>query len=188
MNNANHRVFFAIDLEPSIKTQLLTYQENFNELDAQPIDAANLHITLSFLGELTERKIETILDGLSPIEQNPFELAIKDPIYLSGAKILALEVEDKSKQLLKLKESIESNLRSITHFNIEKRPYLPHVSLFRKVEQFPDLILPIEQSISVNSFCLMASIATKNSVRYEIIEQWWISPEMSVKEQLIGKN
>jgi len=188
MKKANHRVFFAIDLDPIIKTQLMSYQDNYIDLDAQPIDAANFHITLSFLGELTERKIETIIDGLSPIEQNPFELTIKDPIYLSSAKILALEIEDKRKQLQQLKDSIESNIRSITHFNIEKRDYLPHVSLFRKVEQFPDFFLPIQKNLLVDSFCLMTSVATKKSVRYEIIEQWRLNPKISIKEQLVGKD
>ena len=188
MNKSNLRVFFAIDLEPFIKTQLLSYQEKFIDLDAQPIDAANFHITLSFLGELTERKIETIIDGLSPVKLNPFELTINNPIYLASTKILALGIEDKRKQLQQLKKGIESNLRSMTHFNIEKREYLPHISLFRKVEEFPEFFLPIQQSLSVDSFCLMASIATKKSVRYEIIEQWRLNSERSIKEQLIGKN
>jgi len=188
MKQAKHRVFFAVDLEPILKTQLLSYQGNFIDLDAQPIDAANFHITLSFLGELSERKIETIIDSLLPPKQNSFDLTIKEPIYLSSSKILALEVEDKTNQLQKLKDIIESEIRSVTHLNIEKRAYLPHISLFRKVEEFPEFFLPIQKEIQVDSFCLMVSIPTKNSVRYEVIEEWKLNSGRSVKERLIGKS
>lgn len=188
MNQPSYRVFFAVDLSPDTKMKLLSYQEKFIDLEAQPIDPANFHITLSFLGELNERKIETIMDNLSPIKQNSFNVILKEPVYLSSSKILALEVEDKSKQLKKLKETIESDIRSVTHLNIEKRDYLPHVSLFRKVETFPEFTLPIHNEIQVDSFCLMASLPTKNSVRYEIIEDWKLSSGSSIKEQLIGKS
>ncbi len=186
MKKPTHRIFFAIELNQTIKTRLLGFQDRLLTIDANPIKAENFHITLCFLGNVSEPKIESILDGLNPPSMTPFKVSIHHPLYFSNSKIMGLAVDDGKKQLARLKSHIENQLQAITHFDLEKREYKPHVSLFRKVEQLPENLPVFQQDFSVDSFCLMASVPTKKSVRYEVIEEWRLGKNQSVKESLIG--
>ena len=186
MRTQTHRIFFAVDLPAEIKTKLLTFQDRLITLDANPISAENFHITLSFLGDVSENKIESVLDHLKISSFESFKVKLEYPLFMSQSNILALEVDDGKTELTNLKNSIEKKLQTISHFNIEKRNYKPHVSLFRKVEKIRDDLPSCKLSFTVNSFCLMASLPTKKSVRYEIIEQWQLARERSIKETLIG--
>lgn len=186
MKKPSHRIFFAIELDSLVKTKLLGFQDRLLSIDANPINAENFHITLSFLGNVSEPKIESILDELIAPATTPFKASIKHPLYLSNSKILGLEVESGLQQLTELKSYIESQLQSIAHFNLEKRQYKPHVSLFRNVEQLLENLPNFEQNFLIDSFCLMASVPTKKSVRYEVIEEWRLFTKQSVKESLLG--
>ncbi len=186
MKKTTHRVFFAVELSSMVKTKLLGFQDRLYSIDANPINAENFHITLCFLGDVSEPKIESILDGLKTLSIAPFEVSIKHPLYYSNSKILGLEVKQGKKQLTELKSHIENQLQSIAHFDLEKRQYKPHVSLFRKVERLVENLPSFEQTFLVESFCLMASVPTKKSVRYEMIEEWRLSRNQSIKDQLIG--
>ncbi len=186
MKKITHRTFFAIELSPQVKTKLLTFQDRLLSLEGNPINANNFHITLSFLGELSERKIETILDNLRAPPSKPFEIEIANPIYLSRSNILAAEVTNGKSELNTLKRYIENSIQSWCHFNIEKRDYIPHISLFRKVEYFPENLPDFKYHYEVDSFCLMTSTPAKKGVQYQLIEEWRLNKHRSVKESLLG--
>ena len=186
MKKPIHRIFFAVELDSMVKTKLLSFQDRLLAIDANPINADNFHITLCFLGDVSEPKIESIMDGLIAPSIAPFEVTIKQPLYFANSKIMGLEVEQGKAQLAQLKNHIENQLRSIAHFDLENKVYKPHVSLFRKVEQLPENLPKFEQMFLVNSFSLLASVPTKKSVRYEMIEEWRLLKKRSVKESLIG--
>ena len=186
MKKPSHRIFFAIELDSRVKTNLLSFQDRLSVIDANPINAENFHITLCFLGDVSEPKIESIMDGLIAPLMTPFKASIKHPLYFSNSKIMGLEVEQGKEQLDQLKNHIENQLYSIAHFDLEKKAYKPHLSLFRKVEQLPANLPVFEQEFLIESFCLMASVPTRKSVRYEIIEEWRLLKKQSVKESLIG--
>ena len=52
-----HRIFIAINLPEEVKRGLFLYSEKFSELPAKWTDKDNLHITLEFLGALTDEEI-----------------------------------------------------------------------------------------------------------------------------------
>ena len=186
MKKPTHRIFFAVELDSIVKTKLLSFQDRLLSIDANPVNAENFHITLCFLGDVSEPKIESIMDGLISPSMAPFKASIKHPLYFSNSKIMGLEVDQGKDQLAQLKNHIERQLNSIAHFGLEKKVFKPHLSLFRKVESLPENLPVFEQELLVDSFCLMASIPTRKSVRYEIIEEWRLNKKQSVKESLIG--
>jgi 2'-5' RNA ligase len=186
MKKPTHRIFFAIELNQAVKTKLLGFQDRLLTIDANPIKAENFHITLCFLGNVSEPKIESILDGLNAPSMASFKVSIRHPLYFSSSKIMGLSVDYGKNQLTQLKSHIENQLQTIAHFDLEKQPYKPHVSLFRKVEQLPEHLPVFGQDFPIDSFCLMASVPTKKSVRYEVIEEWRLSKNQSIKESLLG--
>ena len=52
-----HRVFIAINLPEEIKRELALYAQKWPELPAKWTSKDNLHITLEFLGALTDEEI-----------------------------------------------------------------------------------------------------------------------------------
>lgn len=186
MKKPTHRIFFAVELDSRVKTKLLSFQDRLLAIDANPINAENFHVTLCFLGDVSEPKIESIMDGLLAPSTAPFKATVKYPLYFANSKIMGLEIAQGKDQLALLKIHIENQLNSIAHFDLEKKAYKPHVSLFRKVERLPQNLPDFEQDFSVNSFSLLASVPTKKSVRYEMIEEWQLLEMQSVKESLIG--
>ena len=183
---STHRVFFAIELSPETKTSLLSYQDRIDIFSAAKIDAANFHITLSFLGSVSSRKVELILDQFEPFSFNDFDCKIGNPIYFNNAKTLALEVVSGISQLKQLKISIEQQLKNLAHFDLGKHTFKPHISLFRQVEQPIDAIPSYKQTFRIESFCLMESTPTKRHVKYDVIKEWRLYKKKSIKEQLIG--
>lgn len=184
--NSTHRIFFAIELSPQIKTQLMAYQESLKPFYPIAIEPENFHITISFLGKLTSRKIETLLDELPTIKQPNFKIEIVNPVYFAKAKVLALSIGDGQKQLIEVKEKLESQLKSIEHIDLEKRRYIPHISLFRDVEPSQQALPEVKIEMSVDALSLYESVTGPSGVRYHIIEQWRFEQSQSVKQQLLG--
>ena len=52
-----HRIFIAINLPEDVKRELAKYQEKWPELPAKWTNKNQLHITLEFLGDLTDVEI-----------------------------------------------------------------------------------------------------------------------------------
>lgn len=123
------RLFTAILFPEHVKEQLLCLQ---NLLRAQGsgsfTQCDNLHLTLSFLGE-TPHEAEAIA-ALCATQAVPFTLRFTTlgnfgNLYWAGC--------EKSSPLLDLQQSGVDALGS-QGFNLEKRPFLPHVTLCRNYQ------------------------------------------------------
>ncbi|PHS16881.1 MAG: RNA 2',3'-cyclic phosphodiesterase [Kangiella sp.] len=197
-NNSKNlqRLFFAIDLEPNIKTKLITLQDRisnpllYNSVNSA-VSPSNFHITLSFLGDVPEKKLEMITDYFEPPSIGAFKCKTSNLLLLEPVNILALKVDDSTNNLVILKRKIEKQIKQITPLNIGKKETIPHISLFRNVDAIQASLDHFEYEIefSVNSFSLMVSRSTSNGVSYETLAEWPLIAEYtqrSIKEQLIG--
>ena len=52
-----HRIFIAINLPEDVKKELAKYQEKWPEFPAKWMSPENIHITLEFLGYLTNENL-----------------------------------------------------------------------------------------------------------------------------------
>jgi len=74
------RTFIALELSKGIKDELARCQEELKQsgADVKWVKTSNIHLTLKFLGEVTEEKlggIKKILDSLAE-ERAPFEISL----------------------------------------------------------------------------------------------------------------
>lgn len=164
----------------------MEYQGNLSKFSMSPIAAENFHITLSFLGNTKERTLEQVTDLFYPLSMSPFKIEIGAPIFFSKGKILALSITKGISELLELQSDIERQLNSITHFNLTKKNFKPHISLFRNIEEPIENLSQFQTSSMVDSISLMESVQSKKGVKYITIEEWYLRPKKSVKEQLLG--
>ncbi len=170
------RCFIAIELPEKVKESLRKI--NVDENIAKIVKPSDYHLTLKFLGEVSESKLERVKKDLSKIRFKPFGLKLGKigffPKEGNFIRVMWIGVMPKRK-IVKLKEDIDDAL--ITLFEREKE-FKPHITLGRvktvrdknKFMEFSNL--QIEGGFKVNSFKLIKSELTEKGARYEILEEY----------------
>lgn len=80
------RTFIAIDIPEKIKKEILKIQEQLPEFFGKKTEKENLHLTLKFLGEISEEKINEIRKILRKIKFNSFETEIDSIGFFDNRK------------------------------------------------------------------------------------------------------
>ena len=190
--NKRHRIFIAINLPSDIRKNLSNYEKKWSELPAKWVRAENLHITLVFLGDLTDLELGEVCMvvkktierhktfninlnkiGYGPDDKVPFDITQGKPprfIWAGG---------EKSKKLSSLKKDLQDLLLEKINFIPELRAFSPHITLARistfswkqiEPEERPDVNENIDLNFTVESIEIMESELKKGGPRYTIIE------------------
>lgn len=179
-----HRIFIAINLPEDIKKELASYAEKWPELPAKWTSKENLHITLEFLGDLTDVEIADACKIVSEAAKRHGSFSInlnkilygppkKDPPRMVWAE------GEKSDELSNLKEDLQENLLEKTSYRPEGRGFVPHITLarikeweFRKIEpeERPEINENIDLVFTVESIEVMESELKKGGPQYTILE------------------
>ena len=78
-----HRIFIAINLPEDIKKKLADFQFKWPELPARWTKPENLHITLAFLGYLTDEELPEVIKITKEVAQRhqPFSINLNKILY-----------------------------------------------------------------------------------------------------------
>ena len=184
-----HRIFIAINLPEDIKKQLVDYQTKWLELPCRWTKKENLHVTLMFLGYLSDEELLEVLKITKEVasRNSPFSINLKKIIYGPPKKMpprMVWAEGEKSEELGKLQKDLENSLLSsqvkITE-EPEARPYTPHITLgriraweFRQIEPEERPIVEEEISLNfeVNSIEVMESQLKRGGSEYTILESY----------------
>ncbi|MFN3740033.1 MAG: RNA 2',3'-cyclic phosphodiesterase [Thermodesulfovibrionales bacterium] len=130
------RCFVAIELNEEIKRELGSLIEQLRPLapDLKWVRPENLHITLKFLGEVKEDKIDNIKKGLDEVTRpcKAFTIKIKGIGQFPQGRtprVIWAGVED-SEGLLSLQKEVERSLSRLG-FKEEEREFTGHITLAR---------------------------------------------------------
>src|SRR3989344_3739965 len=149
-----HRIFIAINLPHEIKRELANYQKKWPELPAKWVKQENLHITLIFLGELTDLELGEVCFIVKNVveKHKSFDLALSkvsySPINKFPPKII-WALSDKSKNLSLIKNELENSLLEKINFRPENRGFKPHITLAR-INSFGFRVIEPEERPEVN--------------------------------------
>lgn len=130
------RLFIAINFKDLIKKEIegIIKEVKKSSLQGRFVSNEYLHLTLEFLGEIPDNRIEKIKGTMDGIDFKPFNMELdnlgffkrKDgDIYWLGIK--------HNEELLKLQSKLHESLIK-EGFKLENRPYRPHITLGRKVK------------------------------------------------------
>jgi 2'-5' RNA ligase len=178
------RVFIAINLPKKIKNRLEEYQGRHGGLPVRWIKKDSLHLTLVFIGYVTD-------DQLLQICRSAREVAVKlKPLFINFKKILFgplnrpprmiwLEGEA-SRELIKLKKELESALLDgdSGFYRPENRAFEPHITLARVKEgrnreisgQQAEIEQDFEARFEAGSLEVMESDLKRDGAEYIILE------------------
>jgi len=170
------RCFVAIELPEKIRGGLYgksseLYKKNL--FKGKITEKENLHLTLKFLGEISEEKIEEVKKKLKEIKLKRFEVSLKEFgvfnenfvriiwIHLSGAEELQKEIDSKLENL------IEQERRFMSHITIARVKSCDRKKLIEEVKK-----MSLEGEFYVESFELVCSELTESGPIYTILEKF----------------
>jgi 2'-5' RNA ligase len=173
-----HRVFFA--LWPDDATRGAISRATRAAVQAsggRPIAKERLHLTLAFLGELTDAGL-AVARGIPPIEVAAFDLALDAIGVWPESRVLWLAPLVPPAALADLETRLWSRLDA-AGFEAEDRVYRPHVTLARRAR-------PIEATVEavhwpVRDLALVESFPAGRNVHYEVLARWPLAPSTGQK-------
>lgn len=172
------RVFIGFFLPEEIKEDVLQIQRKIPNFKGKLIEGNNLHLTLKFLGEISEKDLNEVKEILKRVHFRRIECSIESLgffsesfvrivwLYLKNSEDLQKEVDEALKDLFKTENRFMSHLtiariKSVRNKNefIEK---LKEIN-FDKVHFF------------IKEICLIKSELKKEGPEYEVLDKYILS-------------
>ncbi len=142
------RLFFALELPRETKETLVAWQEKLRRSGRASwkwVEAENLHLTVRFLGEVPEERLEEVVAaGREAARECPsFPLSLGGLGFFppQGPVRVAWVGVGEQKELFELREKLEEALR-LRGFPPEEREFRPHLTLARAREPVSRKLLP----------------------------------------------
>ncbi len=173
------RTFISIDIPEKVRYKIKNIQDALPEFYGKKTEYENLHLTLKFLGEVDEEKIEEVKNKLREIKFERFETEAKyvgffDNIkrgkrygsvwlHLNNCEGLQKLVDDN------LKDFFKPEKRFMSHLTIARVKDLKDKNEFLK--KLGEIKIP-EIKFNVGCFKLKKSILSKEKAVYETIEEY----------------
>jgi len=185
-----HRIFIAINLPEEVKKDFFSYFEKWPELQAKWTAKDNLHITLEFLGDLTNEEIGEVCMAVKEVaeRQSCFSLNVTRVIYGPPEKNpprMIWAIGEKSKELSELRQDLENALTGRVNFIPENKTFAPHITLARisawvwrsiEPEERPEINENIDLVFTVESIEVMESVLKRGGPQYTILESHELNP------------
>lgn len=164
------RLFFA--LWPAVDTRgaLARLRERLPD-QCRPIHPEDLHLTLVFLGPVTEDRHRCAESAAERIAARGFELVIDGMGSFARSRVIWCGSEQSPPELIRLVTALQTNLESCG-FARESRAFAPHVTLARKAR--PIQAAPLARPIiwPVDAFVLVESTGNASPPRYRVLRRW----------------
>lgn len=168
------RLFAAIELPETVRLQLSLLQGGIPGARWSPIE--NLHLTLRFIGEVSEAVARDIDDVLADIREPPFSLSLKGVGEFGRKEGRTLWAGVSNGDALQhLAAKIESALQRMGQ-PAETRKYSPHVTLAR-LREVPMVEIQTfltahalfrSPTFEVTQFALFSSVPTSRGSHYRV--------------------
>ena len=187
------RLFFAVDatslapqLRPLQQQWLKALADQYAKAPSRAVAVApeNLHMTLLFLGNLTQAQCDSLILATTAArlgaQLSPFSVTLCRSGLFPSAKVAWLGPATTPAPLTQLEQQLRA-LVSELGLAVEPRPYRPHITLLRKASSPVNQDLatafappPAPLTLPVNEFSLYESRSTSDGVRYLPLANWQI--------------
>ena len=161
------RLFYALWPDEQTRTRLAALQTG---ITGRKVDAANLHLTLAFLGNQPHDSLILLEDLMQSLTLNPFTMTIDAYGYFSKPRVVWAGPSSPPEALLSLQRTL---WRSLLDNGVPLKPvagFRPHVTLARDAERL-DREWDNDLKWTVGTIALVESIAIPGGVRYQTISR-----------------
>ncbi|WP_058912318.1 RNA 2',3'-cyclic phosphodiesterase [Entomohabitans teleogrylli] len=171
--SATRRLFFGLALPTRLQRQLVRWRaDHFAEYTGRPVAAANLHMTLAFLGDVSPEKQQALSVLAGRIRQPRFALQLDDAGHWLRSRVIWLGTRQPPRGLLQLADLLRSQAaRSGCHQS--PQPFHPHITLWRQAVSHAALPAPgFNWQCEITEFTLFESCFDQGRTRYQTLESW----------------
>ncbi|MGX9740129.1 RNA 2',3'-cyclic phosphodiesterase [Pseudocitrobacter corydidari] len=170
------RVFFAIEIPTKIQRQIVRWRaDNFPDDAGRPVAAANMHITLAFLGEISAEKQAALATMAGRIRQPGFTLHLDDAGQWLRSRVVWLGTRQPPRGLLQLANLLRAQAARSGCYQ-SPQPFHPHLTLLRNTAHAVPIPAPgFSWEIPVSEFVLYESNFINGRTRYTPLQRWTLS-------------
>lgn len=183
------RSFLAIELSEGLKQALAALQKQLDlpQYDVRWVSARNVHLTLRFLGEITDEGVEKASQAATAATEkgSPFPILLRGTgafPSLRSPRVVWVGI-DLSEPLLQLEKALSRELKK-AHFQSPDKPFRPHLTLGRVKSQRGkgDLRMQLEKNqgitlgrMDVDHFALIKSDLRPSGPVYTPLVQFFLT-------------
>ncbi len=167
------RLFFALwpDASATEKMHRLA-RDHIDQYGGRAMRPETLHLTLAFLGDLPVECLQAALTAGDDLQAASFRLALDRLAYWAHNRLLWAGCSTPNPELPLLAAALHERLRQ-SGFALEKRAFLPHMTLARNLQRSPPkeaAIAPVEWEC--RDFVLVRSLNSGAGADYEKVRSW----------------
>lgn len=191
MNNSSKnldtkRLFIGVPVPPEISTRIMMLKTLVPALedDIRWVFGRNLHLTLSFLGQISTSAIEKVDTALAEcINQPKFSLSIESSgVFPSIEKprIFWMDIMEGRDPLIALQAAVDTSVNSLKE-NPDNKPYVPHVTIGRSNKKSKLWKIDLTQFLNaeyepikfeINKVYLYQSELLPQGARYTVLKEY----------------
>jgi len=185
--NNTIRTFIACPIPMEISTRLLKLQDQLSIYNwkVKWVPVSNIHITLSFLGDIQSSMQKTITQAIQPLirSQKPFELSLGNLGVFPGVRrpnVLWVGLTGEIQSLIIFQNKLEGVLKPLGYIG-DKRNYKAHLTVGRIKGPVPKnqlakvLCLDISkenQKFICDRLVFYQSILSPKGAQYSVLHEW----------------
>lgn len=166
--NEKWRLFFAFWPTDSVRQALSDINRKLSPRCGRAVPDHNLHFTLVFIGSLEKTRVDELLSGAASLKTERVTLQLDTLEWWRGPRVISLLPGVVPVELQRLHAEL-SNVALANGIPVDRRRYLPHVTLRRKVNRSPHLPLFTPVDWHIKEFCLVRSVTDRQGAQYEVI-------------------
>jgi 2'-5' RNA ligase len=167
------RLFLALRLPDDAVEALAVWQarELASARRARPVVAANLHVTLAFLGSRPAGDLEPVSQALRAAARPAVPPLLRVRRYRETRSVGMLVFEDEDGRAGALAEDLHGRLEALGVYQREQRPWLPHVTVLRFRDR-PRLDPPLPDlgAVTPSEAAVYHSVLRPTGAQYEALE------------------
>jgi RNA 2',3'-cyclic 3'-phosphodiesterase len=166
------RLFFALWPTEALRERIRTETRPITEpIGARTLAAANFHVTIEFLGEVPDARLDAALQAGAATHGNAFNLVLDRVEAFRRSGVLSLVPSQPPSALNELVDQLRFNLLD-RQFRLQHQSFRPHVTLVRDLRRPvpPATIAPLPWR--VEEFVLVESQLGRDGSRYSVLATW----------------
>ncbi|MGB9707880.1 MAG: RNA 2',3'-cyclic phosphodiesterase [Candidatus Pacearchaeota archaeon] len=174
------RCFLAVELPEEVREELVRIQKQLPEANMKLVESENLHLTLKFLGELSDFQVNKVKERLNNVKFEKFKTSLGSVGVFPSLGFLrvvwvSMEPSEKVKELHEQIELILEKEKFKKDKVFESHVTLARVKFIKDKEGFSKKlkeikIKPVE--FQVHGFALKKSTLTEKGPIYETIKEF----------------
>lgn len=177
------RLFIAVDVPKFPKIIDLMKQIELSGADVKLVQPENIHLTLIFIGEVSDFKVNVIKDALNVIKFSPFTLKLKGMgVFpsMTRPRVVWVGIEQGFTELRDIRSTLMKELKVRGIRPEDEKEFVPHLTLGRVKgpRNLVNLIKVINDNLNVeigeakvDSVKLFKSTLTPKGPIYEVLHE-----------------